>query len=142
MEIVQTGTSTWRWCMVMFGARFAVFVRRARVLPSPCHATRNLSFLRVLPAPSSCCFISLCTGPQTHAYGIILQYFIFYDWIYCWFYYQSIFFNVPVVHPPSSRSVEVTCSNFIDTLRDLRRATNLAITLFGLRPRMNRISKF
>ena len=30
----------------MFGARFAVFVRRARVLPSPCHATRNLSFLR------------------------------------------------------------------------------------------------
>ena len=28
------------------GARFAVFVRRARVLPSPCHATRNLSFLR------------------------------------------------------------------------------------------------
>ena len=31
----------------MFGARFAVFVRRARVLPRPCHATRNLSFLRV-----------------------------------------------------------------------------------------------
>ena len=30
----------------MFGARFAVFVRRARVLPSSCHATRNLSFLR------------------------------------------------------------------------------------------------
>jgi hypothetical protein len=30
----------------MFGARFAVFVRRARVLPSPCPATRNLSFLR------------------------------------------------------------------------------------------------
>ena len=29
----------------MFGARFAVFVRRARVLPSPCPATRNLSFL-------------------------------------------------------------------------------------------------
>ena len=28
------------------GARFAVFVRRARVLPIPCHATRNLSFLR------------------------------------------------------------------------------------------------
>jgi hypothetical protein len=27
--------------MGMFGARFAVFVRRARVLPSPCHATRN-----------------------------------------------------------------------------------------------------
>ena len=32
--------------MSMFGARFAVFVRRARVLPSPCPATRNLSFLR------------------------------------------------------------------------------------------------
>ena len=30
----------------MFGARFAVFVRRARVLPSPSPATRNLSFLR------------------------------------------------------------------------------------------------
>jgi hypothetical protein len=30
----------------MFGVRFAVFVGRARVLPSPCHATRNLSFLR------------------------------------------------------------------------------------------------
>jgi hypothetical protein len=27
----------------MFGARFAVFVRRARVLPGPCD---NLSFLR------------------------------------------------------------------------------------------------
>ena len=32
--------------MGMFGARFAVFVRRARVLPGPCPATRNLSFLR------------------------------------------------------------------------------------------------
>ena len=31
----------------MFGARFAVFVRRARVLPSPSQATRNLSFLEV-----------------------------------------------------------------------------------------------
>ena len=31
------------WCMGMFGARFAVFVRRARVLLGPCHATRNLS---------------------------------------------------------------------------------------------------
>ena len=46
MEIVQTGTDTWRWCMSMFGARFAVFVRRARVLPTLCPATRNLSFLR------------------------------------------------------------------------------------------------
>ena len=45
--------------MGMFGARFAVFVRRARVLPSPCPATRNLSFLEVSPAPSPCCFNSL-----------------------------------------------------------------------------------
>jgi len=30
----------------MFGARFAVFVRRARVLPTPWPATRNLSFWR------------------------------------------------------------------------------------------------
>ena len=28
----------------MFGARFAVFARRARVLPSPSQATRNLWF--------------------------------------------------------------------------------------------------
>ena len=46
MEIVQTRTNTWLWCMGMFDARFAVFVRRARVLPGPCPATRNLSFLR------------------------------------------------------------------------------------------------
>jgi hypothetical protein len=46
MEIVQTGMDTWLWCMGVIGARFAVFVRRARVLPSPCPATRNLSFLR------------------------------------------------------------------------------------------------
>ena len=45
MEIVQTGMDTWPWCMGMIGARFAVFVRRARVLPGPCYATRNLSFL-------------------------------------------------------------------------------------------------
>ena len=31
----------------MFGARFAVFARRARVLPSPSQPTRNLSFLEV-----------------------------------------------------------------------------------------------
>ena len=43
----------------MFGARFAVFVRRARVLPIPSQATRNLSFLEVSPAPSRCCFKSL-----------------------------------------------------------------------------------
>ena len=43
----------------MFGARFAVFVRRARVLPTPCPATRNLCVLEVSPAPSPCCFHSL-----------------------------------------------------------------------------------
>ena len=64
MEIVQTGTAaTWRWCMGMFGARFAVFVRRARVLPSPCPATRNLSFLRFHwhrdTVVSTCCFSGL-----------------------------------------------------------------------------------
>ena len=47
MEIVQTGIHTWPWCMGMLGARFAVFVRRARVLPTPCRATRNLWFLRL-----------------------------------------------------------------------------------------------
>ena len=41
MEIVQTGTGTWIQCVGMFGARFAVFVRRARVLLTPCHATRS-----------------------------------------------------------------------------------------------------
>ena len=48
----------------MLGARFAVFVRPARVLPSPSQATRNLSFLEVSAAPSRCCFKSLfmCTG--------------------------------------------------------------------------------
>ena len=48
--------------MSMFGARFAVFVRRARVLPTPCPATRNLLVLEVSPAPSPCCFNSLFTG--------------------------------------------------------------------------------
>ena len=46
MEIVQTSTGTFVRCMSMFGARIAVFVRRARVLPTPVYATRNLSFLR------------------------------------------------------------------------------------------------
>ena len=49
--------------MSMFGARFAVFVRRARVLPSPCPATRNLSFLRFHrhrhPVVSTRCFTGL-----------------------------------------------------------------------------------
>ena len=39
----HTCTGTWLCWMSMFCARFAVFVRRARVLPSPCSATRNLS---------------------------------------------------------------------------------------------------
>ena len=56
MEIVQTRTGTLPWCMSMLGARFAVFVRRARVLPGPCPATRNLSLLEVSPAPAPCCF--------------------------------------------------------------------------------------
>ena len=63
MEIVQTGMDTWPWCMGMFGARFAVFMRRARVLPSPCCATRNLSFLRshrhCHPVVSTCGFTEL-----------------------------------------------------------------------------------
>ena len=33
--------------MSMFGARFAVFARTARMLPSPSQATRNLSFPEV-----------------------------------------------------------------------------------------------
>ena len=40
----------------MFGARFAVFARRARVLLIPSQATRNLSFLEVSPAPITLLF--------------------------------------------------------------------------------------
>jgi hypothetical protein len=61
MEIAQTCTGTCMWCMGMFGARFAVFVRRARVLPSPCPATRNLSILEVSPASSQ--NIKICQHP-------------------------------------------------------------------------------
>ena len=48
----------------MFGDKFAVFARRARVLPSPSQATRNLSFLEVFSGArhvvvSSCCFTGL-----------------------------------------------------------------------------------
>ena len=47
----------------MFGARFAVFVRRARVLPGPCFATRNVSFWRFHrhrhPDVSTRCFTGL-----------------------------------------------------------------------------------
>ena len=60
MEIVQTSSSPRSWCMSMFCARFAVFVRPLRVLPSPCPATRNLSFWRVHrhrhPVVSTRCF--------------------------------------------------------------------------------------
>ena len=49
--------------MGMFGARFAVFVRRARVLPTPRPATRNLSFLRSHrhrhTVVSTCCFTGM-----------------------------------------------------------------------------------
>ena len=65
----------------MFGARFAVFVRRARVLPGPCPATRNLSFWRFHrhrhPVVSTCCFTGLVwvgvkippDGNRTNGYG-------------------------------------------------------------------------
>ena len=48
----------------MYGARFAVFVRTARVLPSRSQPTRNLSFFEVSRAPitvvvSTRCFIVL-----------------------------------------------------------------------------------
>ena len=42
--------------MGMFGARFAVFVRQARMLPSTLYATRNLSIVEVSLAPGPCCF--------------------------------------------------------------------------------------
>jgi len=42
METVQTWTDKWPWCMGMFGARFAVFVRRARV----CHLEKVLKRAR------------------------------------------------------------------------------------------------
>ena len=64
MEILQTCTRTWWWCVSMFGARFAVFARRARVLPIPSQATRNLFvFLRFQRrrhvGVTSCCFTGL-----------------------------------------------------------------------------------
>ena len=44
----------------MVGARFAVFVRRARVLPSPSQATRNLSFLEVFSGAVTLVVSSRC----------------------------------------------------------------------------------
>ena len=38
MEIVQTCTVTWQWCMSMIGARFAVFVNLGENLLSYCKA--------------------------------------------------------------------------------------------------------
>ena len=52
----------------MFGARFAVFVRRARVLPTPCPATRNLLVLEVSPAPAHCCVNSFFHWDSTGWY--------------------------------------------------------------------------
>jgi len=49
MEIVQTCTSTWSRCTRVFGARFAVFVRWARVLPCP--NFRSWGFTAI-----TCCF--------------------------------------------------------------------------------------
>ena len=81
MEIVQTDTGTYVWCTSTFGARFAVFVRRARVLPTPCYATRNLSFLRFHrrrdTVVSTCCFTGMVRvgvkipqdGNRTNTYG-------------------------------------------------------------------------
>ena len=47
----------------MFGARFAVFARRARVLPSRSQATRNLSFLEVFTGADHVVVSSrCCTG--------------------------------------------------------------------------------
>ena len=63
MEIAQTSIGTWLRCVGMFGARFAVFVRLARVLPGTCPATRNLCVLEVSrhrhPVVSTRCFTGL-----------------------------------------------------------------------------------
>ena len=84
MEIVQTGIDTCMWCMGMFGARFAVFVRRARVLPGPLYATRNLSFLRFHrrrhPVVSSRCFTGNSTGwcfNLFHFYYFLLNIYLY-----------------------------------------------------------------
>jgi hypothetical protein len=61
-----------------------VFVRRARVLPGPCPATRNLSFLRFHRrrhlVVSTCCFTGLVRvgvkipqdGNRANAYGHVV----------------------------------------------------------------------
>ena len=38
----RTNVHTQAWCVGMFRARFAVFVRRARVLPNPCYCYATL----------------------------------------------------------------------------------------------------
>ena len=69
METVQTCTRTWWWCVSMCGARFAVFVRRARVLPSPSQATRNLSFLEVFTGGRHVVVSSCCSLDRTNVHG-------------------------------------------------------------------------
>jgi hypothetical protein len=63
MKTLQTCGGTYTVVREHVGARFAVFVRRARVLPTPCPATRNLSFLRFHrhrhPVVSTRCFTEL-----------------------------------------------------------------------------------
>ena len=71
--------------MGMIDTRFAVFVRRARVLPSPCPATRNLSFLRFHrhrhPVVSTWCFTGLVRvgvkipqdGNRANKYGHVVM---------------------------------------------------------------------
>ena len=45
MKSTSMCSGTYMWCMGVFGARFAVFVRLACVLFSPRHATRNFRLL-------------------------------------------------------------------------------------------------
>ena len=69
--------------MGMFGARFAVFVRRACVLLSPCHATRNFWLVMLFghrhPVVSTGCFTGLVRvgvkipqdGNRANVYGLV-----------------------------------------------------------------------
>jgi hypothetical protein len=54
-----------------------VFVRRARVLPTPCPATRNLLVLEVSPAPSPCCFDLLFHCAGTGSFYSRTQYILY-----------------------------------------------------------------
>ena len=66
METAQTCMDTWPWCMSVFSARFAVFVRRLRVLPGACPATRNLSFCRY------------CTGVHRRRHLVPIQHIVYF----------------------------------------------------------------